>query len=131
MENAPLILLGFLAMIVLLTLAVRYGAVFAGRIMGADVNAKHRAMEYILDTEKIPLEWLEPAPREPAQAGQWQERQKRNALERLNKLISHAAHTPAFEDAESRAYVLRELDRIQLRWSALPFAEIADAPATG
>jgi hypothetical protein len=125
MNSALPILLAFLAFIVFITLAVRYSAVFAGRIMGADVHAKHRAMEYILDSEKIPLEWLEPAPREPAQVAQWQERQKRTALERLSKLISYAEETPAFEDAESRAYVLRELDRIQAQWAARPFEEIA------
>ncbi len=68
MDNVLLAVVGFLAFIILFTLAVRYGAVFAGRIMGRKVYATHHAMETILDTEKIPPEWIEPLPREPAQA---------------------------------------------------------------
>jgi hypothetical protein len=124
MENALPILLAFLALIVFITLAVRYGAMFAGRIIGADVHAKHRAMEYILETEKIPLEWLEPAPREPARVAQWQQRQKEQASDRLSKLRQYAENTPAFEDAESRLYVLGELERIQAEWAARDFDEL-------
>lgn len=124
MDNALLAVVAFLGFIVLLTLAVRYGAVFAGRIMGRQTSATHHAMEFILDTEKIPQEWLEPAPREPAQAAQWQQRQKRRAIEKLKELRTYAENTPAFEDRESREYVLGELARIQEQWSQRDFTDI-------
>ncbi len=128
MDNVLLAVVGFLAFIILFTLAVRYGAVFAGRIMGRKVYATHHAMETILDTEKIPPEWLEPPPREPAQAAQWQDRQKRRALEKLAELHKYAENTPAFEDAESRLYVLDELERIQNQWTERRFDEITVTP---
>jgi hypothetical protein len=129
MGNPLLVILVFLGFIVLLTLAIRYGVMVAGKMMGRQVNASHRAMEHILNTEKIPPEWLEPAPADPAQAVQWQQRQRHNALERLRKLQSYAETTPAFEDAESRMYVLDELTRIREQWANLDFTQIADAPA--
>jgi len=130
MDNPLLVILAFLAFVILFTLAVRYGAVFAGRIMGRKVYATHHAMETILDTEKIPPEWLEPAPHEPAQAAQWQERQKRRALEKLQELRKYAENTPAFEDRESREFVLSELARIQDAWTAHTFDEICGTPSS-
>ena len=124
MDNALFIIVAFLGFIVLFTLAVRYGAVFAGNLMGRRVYAMHRAMEYILDTEKIPQEWLEPAPQEPTQIAEWQQRQRQNALARLGKLQTYAENTPAFEDAESRLYVLDELARIREQWASFDFAEL-------
>ena len=127
MDNTLLAVVAFLGFIVLFTLALRYGAVFAGQIMGQRVHASHRAMEIILDSEKIPQEWLEPAPREPAQIPMWQQRQKRQAIKKLRELRSYAENTPAFSDPESREFVLAELARIQGQWAELDFADITDA----
>ncbi len=127
MDKALLAFVAFLGFIILLTLAMRYGAVFAGRLMGQKVYATHRAMETILDTEKIPPEWLEPAPRDPAQVARWQERQKHQALKKLKDLREYAENTPAFEDSETREQVLRELERIHGQWTVSRFDEITAA----
>jgi hypothetical protein len=128
MENVLFTVIAFLGFIVLFTLAVRYGTMAAGSMMGSKIHASHHAMEHILDTEKIPPEWLEPAPREPAQLVKWQQRQKRRSRQKLNQLITYAENTPAFADAGSRIYVLDELARIQNEWAERDFAEITDTP---
>ncbi len=130
MDKTLLTIVVFLAFIFLFTIAVRYGTLLAGRIVGQKVSATHHMLEAILDTEKIPPEWLDPAPREPAQVAAWQARQRDRAIEKLKTLHKYAENSPAFEDRESREYVLLELERIQEQWATRPFAEIAGTSAS-
>lgn len=113
---ALVFLAGFLAFVVLFTLAAVQGTRLAGRIMGERINALHQAADIILQTECIPAAWLEALPRDRRE--QWQRRQKRRALRRLGKLRTYMQDTPSISDVASREYILAELDRIRARWQA-------------
>lgn len=126
-----LIASSFLVVIVLFTLAARYGTVYAGRILGARVYAIHHAVEHILEAESIPPEWIEPAPHDPSRQQRWEQRQKRRVLRKLRKLCSYLETTPSVSDVETREYVLGELRRIEQVWIRSDLAEIAEPRTTG
>ena len=111
-----IIVISFFVFIILFTLAARYGTMYAGRILGTKINATHRALEYILDTDMIPREWIGAAPGEPSKVDAWKRRQKRKAIKRLKQLRSYVENTPSISDLESREYVLSELRRIEEKW---------------
>ena len=120
----PLIALSFLVLIVLFTLAARYGTVVAGRILGQRVYDTHHAAEHILDTRTIPVEWLQPEPPGADGDAAWQQRQRGRAIRRLRKLRSYMQHTPSIQDVETREYVLAELARVEGEWRQRDYAEI-------
>lgn len=115
----------FFIFVILFTLAARYGTEYVGRILGEKINALHQDAETILNTEQIPVTWLEPAPPDPAKHPAWARRQKRRALKKLKKLQSYMQNTPSISDVESREYVLAELSRIREQWISSDLAQIA------
>ncbi len=111
-----LVAIGFLVFVALFTLAAVQGTRMAGRAMGERINAMHRAAEVILDTERIPAEWLEHAPAAPDRLRRWELRQKRRAIRRIRKLHTYMQRTPCISDVESREFLMAELDRIRGQW---------------
>jgi len=124
-----LVAVGFLVFVVLFTLAAVQGTRTAGRVMGERINALHRAAEIILDTERIPAAWLEPAPTAPDRVRRWELRQKRRAVRRIRKLRTYMQRTPCISDVESREFLMTELDRIRDQWRASdPAVMVAPSP---
>ena len=111
-----LFVLGFLVFIVLFTLAAVQGTRIAGRVMGERINALHQAAELILETERIPDEWLEPLPSDTDRVRRWEQRQQRRAVRRIRKVRTYMQRTPCISDVESREHVMMELDRIRDQW---------------
>lgn len=118
----------FFLFVILFTLAVRYGTAYVGRVLGEKIHALHQDAEYILETERIPPAWLEPAPSEPAKRSAWERRQKRRALKKLKKLQSYMQNTPSIADIESREVVLTEFSRIRTQWQDGELSVISAAP---
>lgn len=124
------VVVSFFVLVTLLTLAIYYGTQYAGRVMGNRVNAMHRAAEYILDTAKVPQEWMTPLPDDRTREEKYKGQQKQKAIKKLRKLLSYFETTPCFSDAESREYVLGELRRIEQAWIQADWDEMADAKNT-
>jgi hypothetical protein len=120
----------FLAYVLFITLAVRYGTTFAGRIMGNRVTTMHQATEHILHTGTIPPDWLSSPPGESAKRHKWERRQRKRALKKLHKLQSYFQTTPCVADVGVREHLLMELERVERDWRQADLQEItATAPA--
>ncbi len=120
------IVVAFLILVVLFTFAAWYGTKRAGEVLGRKVNAAHHAAEYILDTAKVPPEWVEVEYQPHIPNPKWERRQKRKAIRKLKKLRSYLERTPCFTDVGSRELVLAELQRVERLWLQGDLAEIVE-----
>jgi hypothetical protein len=120
-------MVAFLVLVVLFTFAAWYGTKRAGEILGRKVNAAHHAAEYILDTAKVPPEWVKAEYQLHSPNPRWERQQKRKAIRKLRKLRSYLERTPCFTDVGSREWVLAELQFIERQWRQGELAEIMEA----
>ena len=96
------------ALVIIIMGAIWLTNVLADRFVGR----KHRLLEEIIATGKMPETWLK------AQSNQQHNRKARQKLRRkLDNLIHYAQTTPLVADEETRQQVLEKLNAVRADWT--------------
>lgn len=125
------IMLAFVAVIVLFTLGVRWGAVIIGKVLGRVIDERHHHAEYITTTGQAPEAWtrpyferiaalqaaggLEPAARE-RRIARLDAQAKRRSLKGIDDLLRYFARAPVFADEHSRRVLIEQLEAARETW---------------
>lgn len=125
------VLLAFVAVIVLFTLGVRWGAVIIGKVLGRVIDERHHNAEYITTTGQVPEAWTrpyfqridalqasggtEPAARE-RRIARLEAQARRRSLKGIDDLLRYFARAPVFADEHSRRVLMEQLEAARQAW---------------
>ena len=107
----------YLAIIALFVLAVRFAINHLGARVGSQVYDLHRQTELILETRKVPEEWVRRLKERRGNSCDRTVRQE--ALKRMDRLLAYFRRAPVFSDDESRKQLLSQLQEIREEWLSL------------
>lgn len=100
----------FLALVLVLTVLVRAGAVWMGRLAGRGTRRRFEEAEHILETRRPPGSWL-------VAAGELAGRRRRtDLLRRLDSLVEFFRTSPVVADEPTRVLLLKRLSDVRSRW---------------
>lgn len=112
--------LGVVAILVI----TRFAAVLMNVVGERAIGSKHRAAQHIVETGRIPPQWLEAKARAAGATTDVQDVARRAAIEKLDALIAHFTTSPLVEDEETRQLLLGQLNQAHTAWRERPWHEI-------
>ena len=114
------VILGVFAILVVIRLAAVLMNVVGERAIGS----KHRAAQLIIETGKIPPQWITPSLRASESTADAQDAARQAAIVKLDALITHFTTSPLVEDEETRQILLGQLSQARTAWHERPWHEI-------
>ena len=115
-----LVIVGVAAILVVIRLAAVLMNVVGERAIGS----KHRAAQLIIETGKIPPQWIVAGSRAAGSTIDAQDAARQVAILKLDALITHFTTSPLVEDEETRQLLLSQLHHARQAWSERPWHEI-------
>jgi hypothetical protein len=126
------IFLIFLFVVVVVLLLVKLMASMMGRIIERILTGHFRALEAILELDKMPQEWGDEL-KKMAQQGtvrtrqgsiRWEDEAKPFLLKKMQGLRDHFDKSRFLEGPETREILLQSLDEVRGRWEGSELSEI-------
>lgn len=110
---------------------IMWGSIWAlNKLAARIVGAKHRLLEAIVETGKVPACWrrhhdrkiakAQRHPRAAAKVARLKERAQRDYLKKLARMERYVQGTPLVDSEETRQMLLGRLGCIRASWQALP-----------
>ena len=114
-----LTLLLFLILVVLLTLLLRFGILWMGRLVGRQTRTRFEEAETILNSRAIPPAWLAEVRGMAPDAG------RKKLLEHLRVLTEFFRTAPVVADDMTRKVLLEGLTGVRDEWAKADWEELA------
>ncbi|MEM7033429.1 MAG: hypothetical protein AAF629_28005 [Chloroflexota bacterium] len=117
----------FVALLIAVTgflLIIKLIASLAGRISEHFLTGHFRALESLLEDNRLPDAWANQLQKMAKNPSSFQVEAKPFLLKKIGRLRKHFEGSPFVESDETRALLLEELDEITARWESAALADI-------
>jgi len=125
----------FLAFIAFFVLTLKVTIVQMGRLTDKYIGEKHRAIEEIVNTGKVPKVWMGKLEKRISSVSKTQGRSekvliqsKTIILKKINHLIDYSRASPFVQDKETKEILLNKLLEARRLWEEKDWEEIIASP---
>ncbi len=115
-----LTILLFLLLVILLTLLLRFGLVWMGRLAGGQTRTRFEEAETILNGKALPPAWLDEVRGLAPESG------RKKLLKRLHVLTEFFRNAPVVADEETRQVMLDGLAAVRDKWTKADWEKLTD-----
>ncbi len=132
------IFLIFLAFIAFFVLTLKIVIIQMGRLTDKYIGEKHRAIEEIVNTGKVPKVWMGKLEKRISSVSKTQDRSekvlkmkmqsKTIILKKINHLIDYSKTSPFVQDKETKEILLNKLLEARRLWEEKDWEEIMASP---
>lgn len=128
----------FLAFIAFFVLTLKVVIIQMGRLTDKYIGEKHRAIEEIVNTGKVPKAWIDKLEKRISSVSKTQGRSekvlkmkmqaKASILKKINYLIDYSKTSPFVQDKETKEILLNKLLEARRLWEEKDWEEIMASP---
>ena len=122
------ILVLLVSFILIIVLGTKMSMNLMGKLLGRNVSGRHHAAEHIINTGRVPDEWIKSAEKKQVYAllrsTGFEDWAKEKTIGRLDDMIRYFEKCPYLTDEEARNILLEELAKAGELWRGMSWREL-------